>query len=332
VILRASRRATLAGLGASLAVRRARAAASLPELRLGILQFGTVQWVSDVIRRHDLDTKHGLALRMVKLANTEGGRVALMAESVDVVVSDWLFVAVQRAAGTKLCFAPFSSASGGIMTAPGSPIRTLADLRGRRLGVAGGPADKSWILVQAAGRATQGVDLASAADVIYGAPPLLGAKLQQGELDAVLTYWNFAAKLDAAGFREIIPVAQCAAALGLPSQMSLVGYVFHEDWASANRSAIDGFLAASEEAQRLLVGSDAEWQPVRPLMQAEDDAVFARLQQRFREGAAHPDAAAQQQSASRLFAILRETGGSRATGGIDALPSGIFWPVRDAAG
>lgn len=328
----AGRRAILAGLGVSLAAGGARAAASLPELRLGILQFGTVQWVSDVIRRHDLDTKHGFALGTVKLANTEGGRIALMAASLDVVVSDWLFVAVQRAAGTRLCFAPFSNASGGIMTASGSPIRTLADLRGRRLGVAGGPADKSWILVQAASRATQGVDLASAADVIYGAPPLLGAKLQQGELDAVLTYWNFAAKLDAAGLREVISVAQCAAALGLPSRMSLVGYVFHEDWASANRSTIDGFLAASEAAQRLLVDSDAEWQPVRPLMQAEDDAVFARLKQRFIDGVAHPDTAAPQQSAARLFAILRETGGSRATGGLDALPAGIFWPARDAAG
>lgn len=121
----AGRRAILAGLGVSLAAGGARAAASLPELRLGILQFGTVQWVSDVIRRHDLDTKHGFALGTVKLANTEGGRIALMAASLDVVVSDWLFVAVQRAAGTRLCFAPFSNASGGIMTASGSPIRTL---------------------------------------------------------------------------------------------------------------------------------------------------------------------------------------------------------------
>jgi NitT/TauT family transport system substrate-binding protein len=82
---------------------------------------------------------------------------------------------VQRAAGTNLCFAPFSSSAGGIMTGAQSPIRGLADLRGRKLGVVGGPVDKSWLIVQAAGHATQGIDLASAADVVYGAPPLLGA-------------------------------------------------------------------------------------------------------------------------------------------------------------
>ncbi len=178
----------------------------------------------------------------------------------------------------------------------------------------------------------QGIDLASAADVIYGAPPLLGAKLQQGELDAVLTFWNFAAKLEAAGCREMLSVGQCAAALGLPPSMSLVGYVFRQAWAEANRPAVDGFLAASNQAQQLLLRSDAEWQQIRPLMEAENDAVFTRLAQRFREGVAHPDVAAQEQSAARVFAILRETGGSRATGGVDALPPGMFWPVRDAAG
>ena len=329
--MRAARRAVLAGLGACLAVPRVRAA-SLPDLRLGILQFGSVQWVSDVIRRHELDTKHGFALRTTKLANTDAGRVALMAGSADVVGADWVFVAVQRASGTKLCFAPFTSASGGIMAALDTPIRTLADLRGRRLGVSGGPADKSWLLVQAAGRTTESVDLVKVAKVSYGAPPLLGAKLRQGELDAVLTFWNFAAKLEAAGFRQVVSVAQCATALGLPPRMSLVGFVFHQDWANANRQAIDGFLTASAAAEQLLAESDAEWRQVRPLMDAPDDAAFDRLKQRFRLGIAHPDATEQRQVAARLFAILHETGGSRATGGIDALPGGIFWPVRDAPG
>ena len=100
--------------------------------------------------------------------------------------------------------------------------------------------------------------------------------------------------------------------------------------ADANRAAIDGFLAASDEAQHLLAGSDAEWQQVRPVMDADDDAVFVQLKRRFAEGIGHTDAAGQLQAATRLFAILHETGGARATGGIDTLPPGIFWP--DAAG
>jgi NitT/TauT family transport system substrate-binding protein len=315
-----------------MALHRAHAAAALPAVRLGILQFGTIQWVADVIRRHSLDRKHGFALDTEMLANIDAGRVSLMAGASDIVVSDWVFAAVQRTAGTKLCFAPFSSSSGGIMTAAQSTIRGLTDLRGRKLGVVGGPVDKSWLIVQAAGRATENIDLATAANVVYGAPPLLGAKLQQGELDAVLTFWNFAADLEAAGFRQAVSVAQCATALGISPRISLIGFVFHEDWAKANRPAIDGFLAAVSDAERLLGQSDAEWLAIRPLMNAGGDALFTRLRNRFRSGIVHENEAGQTKAAEKMFAVLHATGGSRATGGIDTLPAGIFWPAGHEAG
>ncbi|HEY4171675.1 MAG TPA: ABC transporter substrate-binding protein [Rhodopila sp.] len=314
-----------------MALQRAQAA-SLPVVRLGILQFGTVQWVADVIRRHALDRKHGFVLDQVMLANIDAGRVSLMAGASDVVVSDWVFAAVQRSSGTGLCFAPFSSSSGGLMTGAQSPIRGLADLRGRKLGVVGGPVDKSWLIVQAAGRATQNIDLATAATVVYGAPPLLGAKLKQGELDAVLTFWNFAAQLEADGFRQAVSVAQCAAALGISPRISLIGFVFHEDWAKANRSAVDGFLAAVGEAERLLGQSDGEWLAIRPLMNADSDALFVGLRDRFRAGIAHEGVAEQTTAAEKMFSVLHAAGGSRATGGIDALPPGVFWLVGHEAG
>lgn len=306
----------------------ARAAGSEAEpVRLGVLKFGTVQWVTDVIQRHALDAAHGVALRTVILANNDAGRVALLGGSADVVVSDWLFVASQRAAGNRLSFAPFTDATGGVMVGRDSPIRSLADLKGRRLGVAGGPIDKSWIIMQAAARATGGVDLASAARVDYGAPPLLDAKLGQGELDAVLTYWNFAARLEAEGAREAITVADCARALGLPAQLGLVGFVFHEDWARQHRAAIDGFLAAAAEAEQLLARSDAEWDAVRPLMQAPNDVLFAALKRRFIAGIPHETAEQEEATAARVLDILRHTGGARATANLSSLPEGMFWRV-----
>jgi NitT/TauT family transport system substrate-binding protein len=302
-------------------------AVTVPEVRLGILQFGTVQWVGDIIRRHGLDAANGFALSAVTLANTDAGRVALMAGAADVVVSDWMFVAGQRAAGTKLCFAPFSSSTGGVMVAGGSPVRSLGDLAHRKLGVAGGPADKSWLIVRAAAKAASGLDLADTADVVYGAPPLLNAKLLQGELAAVLTYWNFAARLEAAECRQVVSVDECARGLGLPASMSLVGFVFHEDWAMRNTAAINGFLAAAAAADDLLAGSDQVWQEIRPLMNAPDEPLFQRFRQRFVEGITHPSAEAQERAATQLFEVLRQAGGAQGTDGLKVLPPGIFWPT-----
>lgn len=303
-----------------------------PEVRLGILQFGTVQWVGDIISRHALDTANGFALTTVTLANTDAGRVALMADAADVVVSDWMFVAGQRAAGTLLCFAPFSSTTGGVMVTASSPIRSLGDLAHRRLGVAGGPVDKSWLIVREAARAGFGLDLTRAAELVYGAPPLLNAKLMQGELDAVLTYWNFASRLEAAGYRQVVSVEDCSVALGLPAAMCLVGFVFHEDWARRNPAAINGFLAAAAAADDILAGSDVAWQQIRPLMNATDEALFQRLKRRFAAGVVHPSAETQQREAVQLFEVLQRTGGERATDGLRALPQGIFWPVPASHG
>lgn len=309
------------GLAAMAAVP---ARAAVPEVRLGVLQFGTVQWIADIIRRHDLDTRHGFALSQTMLANTDAGRVSLMAGASDVILSDWPFAAAQRVRGTQMAFAAFSSATGGIVVPAGSPIRALADLRGRKLGIAGGPADKSWLVVQAAARATAKLDLAKDAQPVFGAPPLLGAKLQQGELDAVLTYWNFAARLEAAGYREAVSVADCLRAVGIDPNVSLIGFVFRD-----NTAGIDGFLAAVKEAESLLPG---EWDRIRPLMQAPDDALFQRLRQRFTAGLSLASDARQIAGAERLLQVLRETGGTRATDGIETLPPGLFWPGKHGTG
>jgi NitT/TauT family transport system substrate-binding protein len=298
-------------------------------LRLGILQFGTVQWVADVIRRHRLDAAHQVLLETVTLANTDAGRVALMAGSADVVVSDWLFAATQRASGTPLSFTPFSTATGGIMVRGDSPLHGLSDLQGRALGVAGGPVDKSWLLVRAAAEA-QGVDLSEKARIAYGAPPLLSAKLLQGELDAVLTFWNFAARLEAANCRELVSVRACAEALGLPPALGLVGYVFRQNWAERNRTVIDGFLTAAAEADRLLARSDDEWAAIRSLMDAPDDGTFAKLKERYRGAIPQTSAAEEEKTIARVFEILLRVGGTSATGGLERLPSGMFWPIPDA--
>jgi len=322
-----TRRGVLAGGTALIATGVPAASRAAPPVRLGTLQFGTVQWVGDIIERHALDATNGFKLATAMLANTDAGRVALMANAADVVVSDWMFVATQRAAGTRLCFAPFSSATGAIMAGKDSPIQSLADLSHRKLGVAGGPVDKSWLVVRAAAKAAAGSDLAQTADVVYGAPPLLNAKLMQGELDAVLTFWNFAARLEAAGRRQVISVEDCAKSLGLPAAMCLVGFVFHEDWADQYPEAINGFLSAAAAASDLLAKSTPEWQQIRPLMDAPDDALFERLKQRFVEGIAHPSAEAQERAATQLFEVLLRTGGSRATDGLAQLPPGMFWPT-----
>ncbi|MGH7120463.1 MAG: hypothetical protein ACREFP_15990 [Acetobacteraceae bacterium] len=204
-------------------------------------------------------------------------------------------------------------------------MRGLKDLAHRRSGVAGGPYDKSRIIVRAAAERQAGIDLARAADIVHAAPPLLSARLAQGGLAAVLTYWSFVATLEAAGFRPLVAVSACAKALGLSAHPPVGGYVFKQAWAEKTPSLIRGFLAASKAADSLLAHSDAAWATIRPLMHAGNDRLFALLKAEFCAGIVHTSPSAEAAAANRLFAILRTLGGTAATGGLDHLPAGVFW-------
>ncbi|MEZ5453671.1 MAG: ABC transporter substrate-binding protein [Thiothrix sp.] len=56
------------------------------------------------------------------------------------------------------------------MVKPDSGIKTLADLKGKKLGVAGGPSDKSWLLLRAYAKQTAGLDLQAEAEPQFAAP------------------------------------------------------------------------------------------------------------------------------------------------------------------
>jgi NitT/TauT family transport system substrate-binding protein len=298
--------------------------AEAPALRLAIQKTGTVAWEVDVIRHHGLDAKHGFTLAVTELASTEAGKIALKGGSADMMVSDWLWVSRERALGSPMQFVPYSASVGAIMVPPDSPVRTLADLKGRSLSVAGGALDKSWLVVLAAAR-KDGVDLKKASTIAYGAPPLLYEKLLQKEQDASLTYWNFAARLETKGYRRLLSVEDAARALGAGGGVSMLGYTFDGDWAARNRDLLARFLDASREAKQILATSDSEWDRIRPLTLAPDDASFAAYRTRYREGIPKRPIAEEEADARTLYDVLAELGGPELVGPGKELDPGTYY-------
>jgi NitT/TauT family transport system substrate-binding protein len=227
--------ALLLGLSVTVAASVALAGESV---RVGVLKFGTVNWEIDTVRHYGLDRKNGIELDVVPLAGNEATRIALLSGAVDIIVSDWLFVSRQRAEGIPLAFVPYSTSIGAIMVPPGSDIKTLADLKGKTIGVAGGPLDKSWLMLRGLAEGKAGFDLAGQTTQAYGAPPLLAEKLRQGELDAALNFWHYNARLEAEGYRMLVSAQEAAATLGAKGDISAIGYVFNDAWANDNVESV----------------------------------------------------------------------------------------------
>jgi NitT/TauT family transport system substrate-binding protein len=309
---------------AVLGLATGQAMAQTPTLRLALQKTGTVAWEVDVIRRHGLDKANGFTLATTELATTEAGKIAVKGGSADVMVSDWLWVSRERALGSPMQFVPYSATVGALMVPAASPIRGLADLKGKSLSVAGGPLDKSWLLMLAAAR-RQGLDLKASAKVVFGAPPLLLVKLVQGEQDASITVWNFAARLEAQGFRRVLSSEDAARELGATGEVSMLGYTFDEDWAKANGDLVGRFLKASREAKQILATSDAEWEAIRPLTQAPDEATFIAYRTRYREGIPDRPVADEEADARRLYAVLADLGGAELVGPGTGLAPGTYY-------
>ncbi len=218
-------------------------AAEKPTLRIGVQAAGTVAWEMAAMPTDNADFQ----LAVQPVATAEAGKVALQSGAVDMIVSDWIWVARLRSTGSDFSFYPYSSASGALLVADNSPIKNLSDLQGKRLGIAGGELDKNWLLLQASAE-QQHVDLKNTGKT-FGAPPLISEQLKQNRVDAALTYWHFAARLETQGYHALIDGKTLLKNLGMSENLPVIGYVFKQSWATEHKAALNIFLPRARKRE-----------------------------------------------------------------------------------
>ena len=295
------------------------------KLRIGTLQYGSVNWELDLIKSLELDKKNNIDVQIVRLASKNAAAVALQGNSVDLIVTDWFWVSRQRNEKRMFSFIPHSMAAGGLMVGSNSEINKLEDLKGKKIGIAGGQIDKSWLIFRAYYKKEFGVDLKNVSEQIFGAPPLLNKKIEQGSFDAILTYWPYQARLKSNDFRKVENITEVIKKLGISSNVPVIGWVFREEWGEKNKNLLKKFVDSSNEAKRLMLNSDEVWSKVRPSMNIKDEETFNNMRQIYREGIPKKFGDLQIEGAGQLFKILSNIGGEELVGNANELSEGTFW-------
>lgn len=299
-------------------------ACAADRIRIAAQKTGTLSWELEIIKSHGLDAKADLDLQVVELASPEAGKIALRSGSADLIVSDWLWVARERSMGDDLVFYPYSSQIGAIMVPADSGIAGPADLKGRKLAVAGGPLDKSWLMLQADAR-RDGVDLKKETTIVYGAPPLLSQKALQHEHDATLTFWNFCAELEGKGLKRGIDMEVIERRLGASGPVAMLGYVFDARWVARNKAALTRFLDIAAEAKDILANSPEEWQRLSSRIGVTDAAGLDIYRRRYSEGIPRRPVADEERDAIGLYRVLAEAGGTELVGPAREMDKGTFY-------
>jgi NitT/TauT family transport system substrate-binding protein len=214
------------------------------------------------------------------------------------------------------------------MVGKSSNIQTIADLKGKKIGIVGGPLDKNWLLLRAYAQEKFGLDLDKHAEKVFGAPPLLNQQLADNQLDALVNFWHYSTKLENQGYRRLMDGRDIVKGLGIEEPMPNLGYVFKQSWAQRQGDSLTKFFDASKAARAMLCSNDEAWAKIAPLTQETDAKLQAALRSEYCAGSVQHWTTADRVAADRIYRILRKTGGEEMTGKAEGLPMEIFWPYE----
>lgn len=289
-------------------------------IRLGVQTGGTLAWELSALNNSNSDYQ----LEIHALENIQAGKTALQTGAVDMIVSDWLWVAHQREQGEDFTFYPYSDMTGALMLPKDSPIKSIADLMGKRLGIVGGETDKNWLLLQALAE-KYGIALNSSVDKVFGTATQINEQLKNKQIDAAMTYWHFAAQLEAQGYQQLLNDKTILKELNMDDSLPNLGFIFKYHWGVKHQTALSQFFNATQQARKQLCSDDKTWQNALSLMDTKDEKTQQLLRQRFCEGSIEQWGENQQKAGMALFKLLNTQ--QKKPDLTQELPANTFWLI-----
>ena len=204
-------------------------------------------------------------------------------------------------------------------------INSFLDLKNKKIGVAGGSLDKSWLFLRAYAIKKYEKDPLTFFKTSFAAPPLINGLLRNNQLDAGYNYWNYTARLEALGYVELLTLNDILPYIGIKGELPLIGYVFRDNFFQQNKIALNGFISASNEAREILKTSNSEWQRISKMTGANSQLMLEKIRDSFRKGIPSDNHKLMEKNIRNAYDVLSQIGGEDLVGSSSSLSPGTYW-------
>jgi ABC-type nitrate/sulfonate/bicarbonate transport system substrate-binding protein len=242
---------------------------------------GTQLFPIKVMQDTGIAAKHHLKVEPQMMAGPEALYTRMLAPGFQVGFGAWAKIAQLRAAGHHLVnvFSMYGYTN-DVLVKNDSPYRSLADLKGKRVGQFGGPGAGTTLMYRLEAKKFFGYDPQKDAQPFFGAPGLLAGQLGKGQLDGALLLDPVLDQLLLTGqYRSIGNLGQIWRQRTGQSPM-LVSINMNEDWANANPQVARNFVAAYSEAQKYIKTHPQVWKGLAASVGIKDPKGVALLRKR----------------------------------------------------
>lgn len=220
------------------------------KIQIGDLAQSLNEIGSRVIIDQGLDKKYGFAAEYRAYPTLDGLFTAIRGKDVDIGFGGWTAIAQFRGKGipVTMVFPVGRGVTVDVIVPAASPIKSIAELKGKKVGSFAGAAGTATVLFRVIASKFHGFDPGKTGDLQFAGPGLLPALLEKGEIDAAVMFDPLAAKLEGSGkFRSIGNLADAYKA-GTGDDFLWIGYSTNDDFIAAQPEAIKNFTRAWLEA------------------------------------------------------------------------------------
>ena len=288
-------------------------------IRLMVNMAGTQSFPPFVISKLGLDKKYGFVLKTTPSATTQTTTTGFQSGDADIGMMGWNDLSRIIGGGVKVVgIAPFLGWANTVVVPASSSIKTLGDLKGKKVGVYS-RTGLDWVVMRANALKLYSLDLDKDVTIQEGAISLLRGLMEQNQLDATQMFNDLTAPMVVSGkYRSLGRIQELLAQLSLANVPFLM-YAVSTGYAAAHPANVKAFLAAYRETIDALEKENALWAEHAREMSMTDEETIAALRDQTRPMLAGSFKAGDEAAIRQTWDVLVATAGAQTLGGMAQL-------------